>query len=75
MVVDDEKDNGEMLAVLLQENGHQTLAVGDGPAALEAAETWDPEVILLDLGLPEMDGYEVARLLRERHGNRFLLVA
>ena len=54
-----------LLAKLLETFGHQTLAVRDGPAALEAVRTFHPEVVLLDLGLPGMDGYEVARRLRE----------
>lgn len=76
LVVDDQEDIRETLADLLREDGHQTLALKDGPAALEAISTFDPEVVLLDLGLPAMDGYEVARRVRTEHGEkRILLVA
>jgi two-component system, chemotaxis family, CheB/CheR fusion protein len=74
LVVDDEKDAAEGLALLLKRAGHQTLAVNDGPAALAAIGTFDPEVVLLDLGLPKMDGYEVARRLRQEHGDKKILV-
>ena len=56
--------------------GHEVRTAHDGPAALEAAEAFRPEVVLLDIGLPGMDGYEVARRLRERPARkRRLLVA
>ena len=74
LVVDDEEDTSGVLATLLQLNGHQTFAVNSGAAALEAARTFDAEVVLLDLGLPEMDGYEVARRLRDAAGDRKLLL-
>jgi two-component system, chemotaxis family, CheB/CheR fusion protein len=76
LVVDDEKDTAESLAVLLEEDGHDTLSVQDGRAALDAVRTFDPEVVLLDLGLPDMNGYEVAEKLREEHPReRLLLIA
>ena len=74
LVVDDEEDMAETFAELLEAAGHQTLAVNDGLAALAAFRTFDPEVVLLDLGLPEMDGYEVARRLREEHGHKKILL-
>lgn len=76
LVVDDEADMAEAFAELLEANGHTALAVNDGPSALEAARTFEPEVVLLDLGLPDMDGYEVARRLREEYGDtKMLLIA
>jgi CheY-like chemotaxis protein len=76
LVVDDEISTATFLAEILEAHGHESRAVHDGPAALEAAVTFRPEVVLLDLGLPEMDGYEVARRLRDEHsGARMLLVA
>ena len=76
LVVDDEEDMAELLAALLETEGHQTLALSGGMAALSAVLTFDPEVVLLDLGLPDMDGYEVARRLREKLGDkRVLLIA
>jgi CheY-like chemotaxis protein len=69
-------DAAQSLAVLLSLWGHEVHAAHDGAAALEAAQAWQPEVVLLDLGLPGMDGYEVARRLRAAPGSaRPLLVA
>jgi two-component system, chemotaxis family, CheB/CheR fusion protein len=75
LVVDDEKDTARTLAEVLEANGHRTVAVHDGPAALTALETFEPDVVLLDLGLPEMDGYEVAKRIRAqgRLGGAFLI--
>jgi len=74
LLVDDEKEMAGMFAALLKSDGYQTLAVNDGPSALQAVRTFGPEVVLLDLGLPEMDGYEVARRLREEHGDQKILL-
>jgi signal transduction histidine kinase/CheY-like chemotaxis protein len=65
LVVDDNVDAAESLADWLELTGHEVRTAHDGPAALEAAHAYQPEVVLLDLGLPRMDGYEVARRLRE----------
>ena len=76
LVVDDNRDSAESLMLLLRLSGHEVLVVHDGLAAVEAAGTWNPEVVLLDIGLPEMDGYEVAMKLRERqNGKRLTLIA
>jgi two-component system, chemotaxis family, CheB/CheR fusion protein len=77
LIVDDNRDSAEMLATLLQFTGHETFAAHDGLAAVEAAAKLDPDVILLDIGLPMLNGYEAARRIRERHGQkgRPLLVA
>jgi PAS domain S-box-containing protein len=77
LVVDDNKDAAESLAVVLQLDGHQTRTAGDGPQALAAAREFLPEAVFLDIGLPgKMDGYEVARRLRQEPGvERALLVA
>lgn len=76
LVVDDEEDTRAALTELLQEHGHTVVAVGDGPAAIAASRSFDPDVVLLDLGLPEMDGYEVAKRLREEHrGENHILIA
>ena len=76
LVVDDQEDIANVLANLLQKTGHQTLAVADGEAALQALGTFNPQVVLLDLGLPRMDGYEVARRLRQENGGtKILLIA
>ncbi|MGQ0592140.1 MAG: response regulator [Gammaproteobacteria bacterium] len=76
LVVDDNTDSAESMAILLGLEGHETRTALDGPAALEAAEVFRPEVILLDIGLPGMDGYEVARRLRtELHMVETVLIA
>jgi signal transduction histidine kinase len=64
LVVDDNVDSADSLATLLELSGHQVRTAYGGAAALEAAESHRPEVVLLDIGLPGMDGYEVARRLR-----------
>jgi two-component system CheB/CheR fusion protein len=64
LVVDDNVDGAQALACLLELEGHQVVVAYDGPAALVAAETSGPDVVLLDIGLPSMDGYQVARRLR-----------
>src|SRR6185369_9548791 len=56
-------------------SGHEVKVAYDGPSALEAARTCSPNVVLLDIGLPRMDGYEVARQLRREHGTSITLVA
>lgn len=65
LVVDDNRDAAEMLATLLELQGHAVRVAHDGPDALELAAQDAPELALLDIGLPEMDGYELARRLRE----------
>lgn len=74
LVVDDEEDARETLAALLESDGHETVAVNDGPAALKAVRAFRPEVVLLDLGLPGADGYEIARELRSESANRNMLL-
>ena len=66
LVVDDNVDAAETIARILQLSGHETECVYDGPTALAAVETKRPDVVVLDIGLPGMDGYEVARRLRAR---------
>jgi PAS domain S-box-containing protein len=67
LVVDDNEDSAESLAQLLELNGHHVEKVHDGLAALEAVERLDPDVVLLDIGLPQMDGYEVCQAIRRNH--------
>jgi PAS domain S-box-containing protein len=74
LVVDDNGDAAESLAMLLRAWGHEVRTTHDGLAALNAAEQVRPEVILLDIGLPRMDGYEVARRLRQRADMRDVLL-
>lgn len=64
LVVDDNLDAAEMLGALLRHAGHEVRVAGDGAAALDIAAEFGPDVALLDIGLPGMNGYEVARALR-----------
>ncbi len=66
LVVDDNVDAAQSLAMLLQVSGHEVRTAHDGPTALQLAQTWPPQAVLLDIGLPRMDGYEVARRLRQQ---------
>jgi two-component system CheB/CheR fusion protein len=76
LVVDDNTDTAESLAMLLRLKGHEVRIAYDGPAALETARSFQPEVVLLDIGLPGLDGYQVAtRLRRRRRTAGSLLVA
>jgi two-component system CheB/CheR fusion protein len=76
LVVDDKPDAADSLALLLRVTGHQVRTAYDGPKALEVAREFAPEIVFLDLGMPGMDGYEVARRLRKELGlERALLVA
>jgi CheY-like chemotaxis protein len=64
VVVDDAADLRELVADLLRMKGHEVMAVEDGPSAVALIRSERPDVALIDIGLPEMDGYEVARELR-----------
>jgi two-component system CheB/CheR fusion protein len=76
LVVEDELAVAEMLVMLLELWGHSVQAVHDGPAALAVAPTFRPEVALCDIGLPGMDGYQLARQLRQQEGlNKSVLIA
>ena len=68
LVVDDNVDSADSLKFLVDSMGHETRAVYDGPAAIASAEEFSPDVVLLDLGMPVMSGYEVARALRAPGG-------
>ncbi|HEY0858048.1 MAG TPA: ATP-binding protein, partial [Albitalea sp.] len=64
LLVDDNADASEMLRLLLQEAGHEVQVAPDGPSALAVADSFRPDIALLDIGLPGMDGYELAVRLR-----------
>lgn len=75
LIVDDNRDYLEHAAPLLGEVGHQVRIAVDGPSALAAIETFKPELVLLDIGLPGMDGFELAGRLRKKLGPGVVLVA
>lgn len=74
LVVDDNRDAAESLEILLSLWGHQARSAQDGPRALALVADFEPEIILLDIGLPGMDGYEVARQIRALPAGRNALI-
>ncbi len=75
LVVDDNKDAAEIIAEALADMGHETMVAHDGPSAIEVATRTIPNLVLLDIGLPGLDGYEVARRLRKGPAAGAILVA
>src|SRR5262249_16046142 len=69
LVVEDQPALARVTVALLKKLGHEVRAAADGPEALLAVPQYNPEVVLLDIGLPGMDGYEVARCLRTEMGS------
>lgn len=65
LVVDDNHDSAMSLAMMLSIMGHETRTAHDGESAVATAESFLPDVILLDIGLPKLNGYEVAQRIRE----------
>jgi CheY-like chemotaxis protein len=74
LIVDDNSDATQTLLVLLELWGHEVRSAGDGPAALAAAVELQPEIVLLDLGLPGMSGFEVAPQLRDLPGLQDVMI-
>lgn len=72
LVVDDNDNAAQSMALLLRCAGHEVVVANTGPAAVEAVGGWAPHVVVLDIGLPGMDGVEVARLLRSGPGGQAL---
>ena len=75
LIVDDNADAAELLGMLLRSSGHSVLIAHDPLEALRQAESFDPQVALLDIGLPVMDGYELARRLRAKTQETCRLIA
>jgi CheY-like chemotaxis protein len=77
LVVEDDPESLQMMGALLSLWGHEPSLVSSGPPALDAFDQQSPDVVLLDLGLPGMDGFEVARKIRSRPrgGGSVLIVA
>ncbi len=76
LVVDDNHDSALSLAMMLSIMGHETRTAHDGESAVSTAESFLPEVVLLDIGLPKLNGYEVAQRIRENAwGKSMFLIA
>jgi CheY-like chemotaxis protein len=76
LVVDDNRDAAESLAMLLKLSGHDTYIAHDGLEAVDKTAQLSPDIVLLDIGLPKINGFEAARRIREKsQGKRPVLVA
>jgi CheY-like chemotaxis protein len=75
LVAEDNDDGREMLEFFLTGDGHTVTAVADGAAVLRAAPAFQPDVVILDIGLPEMNGYAAAAALRKQSGNPIPVLA
>jgi DNA-binding response OmpR family regulator len=76
LVVDDNVDAADSLAIVLQSQGHDTSIAYDGLEAMELAEAYRPDIVFLDIGMPRMNGYEVATAFRNTPGlERAVLIA
>ncbi len=76
LIADDNPDAAASLALMLKMQGHEVFIAGDGVEALDVARRYRPDVAILDLGMPRMDGYEAARQLRlDPCGRDLLLIA
>jgi PAS domain S-box-containing protein len=75
LVVDDRVEVADSLARLLRAMGHEVYVAYDGASAIDAGLTFRPEVILLDIGLPELDGYDVCRQIRQQSWGKDILIA
>ena len=74
LVVDDNEDSAASLAIMLDLMGHDTRIAHDGVAAVEAAQDFQPEVVLLDIGMPKLNGYDAARRIREQSWGRTIFL-
>jgi CheY-like chemotaxis protein/anti-sigma regulatory factor (Ser/Thr protein kinase) len=75
LIADDNADAAASLALLLQRDGHEVRTAHDGEEALQVASIFEPDVVLLDIGMPRMNGYETAKRLRAMPCGRTVLVA
>ena len=76
LIADDNRDGAESLGMLLESSGHEVHLAHTGPDALAAAETYRPQIVILDIGMPGMDGYQVAlNIRRQAWGTPMILIA
>jgi CheY-like chemotaxis protein len=74
LLVDDHRDSRRMLGMMLELSGHQVIEAGDGGAAVSMAMSERPDVAIVDIALPGLDGYEVARRIRAHPGTRDIVL-
>ena len=74
LVVDDNRDSADSMAMLLKLLGNEVRTAHDGIEAVEAAEEFRPEVILMDVGMPRLNGYEATRRIREQPWGRSVII-
>lgn len=74
LVVDDNRPSAQTLALFMEINGYEVKTCFDGVSAVETAHDFHPDVVLLDIGMPKMDGYEVCKCLRADHTLAGMLV-
>jgi CheY-like chemotaxis protein len=75
LVVDDSPDTADTMAMLLETSGHEVRTATSGADALSIVDSFRPDLVLLDIGMPDMDGYAIARQLRARNALRGALLA
>src|SRR4051812_6159927 len=75
LIVDDERDTVQTLSAILRDDGHDTKGVYSGKDVLAAIEQFDPDVALIDLSMPGLTGWDVAREVREKWPTRPVLIA
>jgi CheY-like chemotaxis protein len=75
LIIEDNADAREALRILLELDGHLVEAAGEGAEGLQIAQAKDPDIALVDIGLPGLDGFEIARRLRASGSRRPVLVA
>jgi DNA-binding response OmpR family regulator len=74
LIADDDRDSVLTLVLLLRQEGHDVRAVHSGREVMTAVRDFDPEVVLLDIAMPHLSGWEVARTIREQFGRRVTLI-
>ena len=75
LIADDNVDSATVLAILLRASGHEVQTVHDGMTALESSQSFRPDLVILDIGMPKLNGYDVARQIRSRGNSHMMLVA
>jgi DNA-binding response OmpR family regulator len=73
LVADDEPSAAQALAAILVDEGHQVCVAYDGAEVLWSAQRFGPDVVILDIGMPKLNGYDVARALKKRHAGIVLV--